>query len=86
MSHSHLLSLLNGGQERTFVVDFEGEDAMLIWCAEIHSVGLGRACAGRRYKGQSLERREHCKFELYGVGGWWYERHEPRLVPQRDVD
>ena len=74
MTNSHLSSLIDIVEERSLIVDLEGEDAVLIWqlerrCEESRICGFG--CWLER---QAVKRRKHGEFELQVVVGWHYER------------
>ena len=69
VSYSHLSLLLNVRQEGTLVVDFEGEDPVLVWqfegCAEDGTVG----CCADGVEWKAVEGREHAEFKLEAVCG-----------------
>lgn len=70
---SHLVLLLDGGEEGTLVVDAEGEDTVLIGSHELraeHSAGIGTAGG---LEVQAVERREHGELELESVAGGNFE-------------
>ena len=70
---SHLVLLLDVGEEGTLVVDAEGEDTVLIGGHELgaeHSAGIGTAGG---LEVQAVERREHGELELESIAGGNFE-------------
>ena len=67
MSNCHLVLFLDSGEERTFVVDFKSEDAMLVGCCKGCGVCGAVDAGGCGLKWKPYERREHAEFELQGV-------------------
>lgn len=69
--YRNLSSFLEVREEGTLVVDFEGEDAMLIRSFE----GCGEDCrvlgCRGRLQGEPLERTEHRELELESIGRGW---------------
>lgn len=76
MPNCHFPLDVNVSQERAFVVDAEGKNAVLIWEFEcsaenstVHSMRGGLEV-------QAMKRGEHGEFKLESVGSWdgqWYE-------------
>ena len=64
MADGDLPLLLDVRQERSFVIDFEGKNAMLVWCSEVGGVcrAVGRGMGWDKW--DTVERRKHAKFEL----------------------
>jgi len=56
VSDRDLTLFLDVGQEGTFVVDFEHEDAVLVWCAERRAEDRAIGCAGGRVQRDTVER------------------------------
>ena len=69
VSYSHLPLLLNVRQKGALVVDFEGEDPVLVrqfeGCAEDGAVG----CCADGVEWKAVEGREHAEFKLEAVCG-----------------
>ena len=74
VSYRHLSLLLDVRQEGTLVVDFEGEDPVLVWqfegCAEDGAIG----CCADGVEWKAVEGREHAEFKLEAVCGGNDER------------
>lgn len=70
MPHGHCSFLLDVGEEGALVVDFEGEDAVLVGESEGSGeggcIGGGGGSGGQ---GEAVKGREHGDFELEGVVG-----------------
>ena len=71
MPDCDLSLLLDGGQEWTFVVDFEGEDAVLVGSREGGGEGgavaiCGRGERRRRWKGESML-NSSCRASFWGT-------------------
>lgn len=56
--------LINIGDERTLVVDTEGEDSVLVGGTESGGVNLGLSGGGGRSEGETVVGVEHGEFEL----------------------
>lgn len=61
---SDLVSLLNGSQKRSLVVDFEGENAVLIRRGERCAVDSAVISPNGRNERKTVERGEHREFKL----------------------
>ena len=69
MAHGHLDLLFDVGQEGPLVVDFEGENAMLIGKFERGGEGCGVGIRGNRNEREAMEWGEHGKFDLNRIWG-----------------
>lgn len=65
-----MAAFLHCCKERSFVVDFEGEDTVLVRCTEIRAVNCGIGGRRRGLEGETVEGTEHAEFELDSVGCW----------------
>lgn len=68
VSNGHLSLLLDVGKERSLIIDFEGEDAVLVGCCKRGAEdGTVRSCSDRVER-KTMEWGEHGELELDGVG------------------
>lgn len=81
-----LVLLLDGGEERTLVVDAEREDTVLIGGHELSTEDGASISAADRLEGQTVEGREHSELELELVIAGNLEWHPLVVDILRDLD
>lgn len=86
MAHCDLSAFFDGGEERSFVVDSECEDAMFIWGTESAAVDCRVGCGGGWCQCESMEWGEHAEFELHSIGGWGNVRFPVGFRPDGEFD
>lgn len=69
MADCHLVLDDNIGQKRTFVVDAEGEDAVLIRNLKACLENGAIHCLGRWFKIEAVIGRQHSEFKLKSIAG-----------------
>ena len=67
MADSHLVLLLNVGEEGTLVVDTEGEDTVLVGDGELSAVDGAVFRLGGRLEVKTMEGGQHGELELKGI-------------------
>jgi hypothetical protein len=75
VADSDFVLFVDVGKEGTLVVDTEGEDTVLVGKSERCAVDCAVLCAGSGCECKTVIRREHCEFELNGVGSFNLERY-----------
>lgn len=86
VADSHLVLLLDVGEEGALVVDAEGEDAVLIGHSEMGAENGAVFSPARRSEIQPVEGRQHGEFQLQFVTGGNLEWNEPVTVVLGDFD
>ncbi len=68
MSYRDSMLLVHVGEERSFVIDAESEDSVLVWKRKGGAENGAVGSLGDRGESEPVERREHREFELQSVG------------------
>lgn len=75
MTDSHLVFLLDVGEEGALVIYPEGEDSMLVRGHEACAVHCTVLSFVGRLQVQAMEGREHSELQLNSILGWYLEWH-----------
>ena len=74
MPDRHFPLYVHVSEERSFVIDAERKDAMLVWKLECTAEDSAVRCLRNGYEIETLIRRKHGKFKLQRVRGVNFER------------
>lgn len=80
VADSHLVLLLDVGQEWPLVVDAEREDAVLVGDGKAGAIYGAVLCSVRWGEGETVEWREHGKLDLKSILGWQLKWNEPVIA------